>query len=56
MPKGENVPLGLDEPDFLPCGCSYQESMLEQWMVEKKMISGEKKKVKHVLHCYRAHF
>lgn len=30
MPTGTNIPIGLDHHDVLPCGCRYDEAMMEQ--------------------------
>ena len=50
MPKGKNIPLGLDKVDLLPCGCAYDASTLEQWMFEKQIISNAKTKVKSLIY------
>lgn len=33
MPVGMNIPLGLDANDVMPCGCEWEDAMVELWTI-----------------------
>ena len=35
MPEEADIPLGLDAEDLVPCGCLYEEAILEEFLVVK---------------------
>jgi hypothetical protein len=38
MPRGHEIPVGLDQDDLLACGHLYEHAMLEERMFEKNML------------------
>nr|OQO26522.1 hypothetical protein B0A51_07925 [Rachicladosporium sp. CCFEE 5018] len=33
MPSGNQIPIGLDPDEYVPCGCLWEEAMVELWAV-----------------------
>lgn len=33
MPNGNEIPIGLDQHDVLPCGCRWSYALVELWVV-----------------------
>ncbi|KAI4659486.1 uncharacterized protein J4E88_011013 [Alternaria novae-zelandiae] len=37
-PSGDKIPIGLNDIDTLPCGCPWEEAMVEEFLSIKKYI------------------
>ena len=33
MPSGNQIPIGIEDRDTVPCGCAWEDAMVEGWLV-----------------------
>lgn len=46
---GNDIPIGLDEDEYLTCGCHYSDAMLKAWQAQKHPLNARVHAAVHIV-------